>query len=197
MEFARKCWLALVAVAGIAALTVAGAAPASAQNATFDFTYSGPGVSASGVLDTTLVSGTTDEWYVTGISGQRNGQTITGLVTPVPNPPGTSLYDPSSSAPDWINYDDLVFFPGTPSLDSAGIYFTTTGDSYNVFSSGSTYQDIDGTAWIANGTPPSTTLSNFTLTLTPESSSLALLLPSALLLAGFALFARRRRSRNA
>lgn len=192
MNSVRK---ALLALAGFATLTLATALPASAQNATFDFSYSGPGVSASGVLDATLVSGTTDEYYITGISGERNGQAITGLVSPVPNPPGTTVYDPSSTAPNWIEYDDLVYYPGTPSLDNPGIYFTTSGDSYNIFSQSGDYIETDGTQWIATGSASAnTTLNNFTITYTPEASSLVLLVPSALVLAGLALFARRRKA---
>lgn len=111
---------ALTAIALLAA-GLAVAAPARAE-LYWDFAYSGAGVSASGILITQDLVDGNGYYLVTGILGQRNGSTITGL-----QPAGTAipLNDP-------FEVDNLVRADGR--LSSHGLGFATASGEYaNIF----------------------------------------------------------------
>jgi hypothetical protein len=89
----------------------------SATAATFDFSYSLPpdpmgpspfAVTANGVFTTSAFNGTS--YTVTGITGIRNGQTITGLLPP-----------------NAFSGNDNLLFPSSPLVDGNGISFTVAG----------------------------------------------------------------------
>jgi MYXO-CTERM domain-containing protein len=94
-------------------------AVSSAQGAIFDFSYSFPGqgltpisVTANGVFTTSAFNGTS--YTITGITGFRNGQAITGLL-----PPGT--YPSGGFA------NDNLLSPSNPFLDVNGVSFKVAG----------------------------------------------------------------------
>lgn len=82
---------------------------------TFDFSYTGSGITASGDINTTFVSA--GEYLITSLSGTQNGNPMTLL------PPGS-----------YGSNDNLVFFPA-PFLDLAGASFSIMLGSvdYNVY----------------------------------------------------------------
>jgi len=92
----------------------------SAQAATFNFIYSlppvgqnGMSVSASGTFTTSAFNGT--EFLITGMTGFRNGEPITGLLPPDSFPPNSNLSN------------DNFLFPSSPFLDVNGVSFTVAG----------------------------------------------------------------------
>lgn len=91
----------------------------------WDFAYSGAGVSASGILITQDLADSSGYYLATGILGQRNGSSITGL-----QPVGTAipLNDP-------FEVDNLVRADGR--LSSHGLGFATASGEYaNIFRAG-------------------------------------------------------------
>lgn len=160
----------LTKIIGLGVLLL-GSLSANATSIFWDFSYSGSGVSASGVLttDSTLVSGA---YAVTNITGQRNGEAILSLV-----PAGTfgNLFS-----------DNLLFATGS-FLDNAGITFTTATGAFNLCYLGSGcgsggYQDITNQGVIF--TPVT-----LNVTKVPEPATIGLF-GVGLLLVGFA--ARRK-----
>ncbi|MCR5865196.1 PEP-CTERM sorting domain-containing protein [Aquincola sp. J276] len=118
---ARTLNRAPAAIALLAAGLAALATPARAE-LYWDFAYSGTGVSASGILVTQDVPDGSGYYLATGILGQRNGSTITGL-----QPTGTAipLNDP-------FEVDNLVRADGR--LSSHGLGFATASGEYaNLF----------------------------------------------------------------
>jgi hypothetical protein len=92
----------------------------SAQAATFNFIYSLPpvgqngiSVSASGTFTTSAFDGT--GFLITGVTGFRNGEAITGLLPPGSFPPNSPVSN------------DNLLFPFSPFLDVNGVSFTVTG----------------------------------------------------------------------
>lgn len=80
---------------------------------TFDFSYDGPGVIASGTL--TAIEDGGGQYTVTGISGTRNGSQITGIL-------------PAGSDGKLV-WDNLLFLGGGGLVDSAGLGFSVQGIS--------------------------------------------------------------------
>ena len=79
----------------------------------FTFSYSGSGFSASGTITATLQSG--NQYLITGISGTRSGQSITGLIAA----------GGFTNVPYGTN-DNLLFYPpGGLYLDTKGFAYTT------------------------------------------------------------------------
>lgn len=122
-------------------LTPVGITPVSVLS----FAYAGDGVSASGLLYVTDIGG--GEYGITGISGQRNGSPITGLVP---------QYDYSG-----LN-DNLVYYPLEPYLSDGGFAFYVDGESYNIFACGCFEYTEEGPGGLQ------TTLSSFALQPVPE-----------------------------
>jgi len=109
----------------------------------FEFTFTGPGVSASGILTTTAV--VPGEYLITGASGQRNGSTITALLYPTTGIPGSLVHISNGSSVDSL----LLLLPlqgpvsnwtgadNTPS----GFVFENTDGEFNPFTTnGNTYE---------------------------------------------------------
>jgi hypothetical protein len=138
-----------------------------ADSVTFDFSFSGAGISSSGSFKATLVSG--DEFLVTSISGMQNGFTMTLL------PPG-----------GYAGNDNEIFSSG-PFLDGSGLAFVLSNGSgdYNIYYDSSTgiYHECNSTAPCGrgDGTPIS-----FNLAQVPEPGSMMLMGSGLIGLAGMA-----------
>jgi PEP-CTERM motif len=96
-------------------LLLAGAQNVFANSATFDFSFSGTGISASGMFTATLVSGT--EFVVTSISGMQNGFAMTLL------------------APGSFALNNNVISSSSPFLTLGGLAFVLSNGTtaYNVY----------------------------------------------------------------
>jgi hypothetical protein len=162
----------LTAIAALAALS-----PAVKANQEYSFSYTDDSdIFASGDLFTSgpLVinadgSGLSG-YEVTGITGERNGIEITGIVT---NPAFPESFDAGP-----VIYDNILLL-GPLSFDNSGLLFSTIdGSEYNLFSNdvpiGGGYTDFDVTTG-AEVTPVFLTIAQI-----PDSSNTALLLVSAL-----------------
>jgi len=150
-----------------------------AGSGSFDFSFSGPSDSGSGVFMTSLTS-TEGEYLIVGITGSVDGSTISSLL-------------PADGFPtEFGGGDNLLFDPGVVSapnllpaeLDLSGAVFqAANGTSYNLyygqFMTGDPLDDYD----LLTLTPA-----------TPEPESLALLGTGTLALLGVAAMRRRRES---
>ena len=113
-----KQWLLIFALAFLVGLP-------AAQADVYNFDYNGTGVNASGTITVTHISGI--QWQITGITGQRNGQAITGGLQTSPLADGTLL-------------DDLISFaPPSPISPATFSSIPATG-----WSSGFAFQTTDG-----------------------------------------------------
>ncbi|HEX2538248.1 MAG TPA: hypothetical protein VHL13_08200 [Pseudolabrys sp.] len=111
-------------IALLAAALIAGACGNSRAD-TFDFSFSGPSISASGTLTATLQS--SNEYLVTAISGTYNGLAIGQVLGASGNFNGHALND------------DLLYYPaggsnpaGTALLDNGGLYFYSNDSSKEI-----------------------------------------------------------------
>jgi hypothetical protein len=83
--------------------------------------YSGAGITASGTFITMDNPDTDGGYLMTGITGTRNGITITGLQAPGTSIPGNEPY----------TVDDLVFLGPGPQLTSGGFGFSMADGNYS------------------------------------------------------------------
>jgi hypothetical protein len=99
---------------------------------------------ASVTLELSDVLNAVGGYDVTGISGQVDGDAITGLIAN----PGQPF--PSYSADGWFVFDNVVWSSGAPVLSSSGLLFSgASGDEYNLFSDdASTYELYDARAGV-------------------------------------------------
>jgi hypothetical protein len=152
-------------------LVLAGAQNLYANSVTFDFSFSGTGITASGSLTATLVAG--NEFLVTSISGMQNGSAMTLLA------PGA-----------YADNNNDVFSTG-PSLNVGGLGFVLSNGTtdYNVyFDPGtSTYLECNSMSGACNngdGTIVKATLTE--VATVPEPGTLVLLGSGLVGLAGVA-----------
>ena len=157
----------LLAALPVLFFVLTGAQNLFANSVTFDFSFSGTGISSSGTFAATLVSG--DEYLVTSISGMQNGFTMTLL------PPGA-----------YAGNDNEVFSSG-PFLDGSGLGFVLSNGTadYNIYydSSTGTYLECNSATGPC-GRGDGTVLTNFTLTEVPEPGSMMLMGSGLIGLAG-------------
>jgi len=112
----------------IAMLMAIGAAPTTA--ATFNFAYSSPSDTVSGVLTTAAYDLSTNSYLITGITGTRDGVTIDSLVPPEP-----SL--------DSFAGNDNLLLAGTSAPDTNGFSYTAGGGSFDVYFGGTSYHEVN------------------------------------------------------
>ena len=111
----RPIWLALMSVAAMTAPM-----DQAAGSLIWDWSYSGSGVVASGTFTTNDTPDGSGFYLITGITGTRNGETITGL-QPVGTPiPGNEPYA----------VDNLIRL-GTPQLTGDGFGYSTAGGNFS------------------------------------------------------------------
>jgi hypothetical protein len=99
--------------ARLCAVLIFAACAQSLYASTFDFTYGGSGISASGSLTATLVSG--DQYLVTSLSATQNGMAMTLLAG------GT------------FGMNDNNLFSSSPFLDLQGLAFSVGSVDYNIY----------------------------------------------------------------
>lgn len=140
-----------------------------ANSVTFDFSFSGTGITSSGSLTATLVSG--NEYLVTSISGMQNGASMTLL------------------APGTYGANDNVIFSSKPFLDSFGLAFVLSSGltDYNIYFDplNSTYLECNSAAGPCNAIGTGTVIKG-SLTEVPEPGTLLLLGSGLVGLAGMA-----------
>ncbi len=120
MKLPKKLTLNALTFAGLVTPTLLMAESANA--AKYDFSYSGEGVNASGVL--TATDQGDGKFQVTDIVGERNGASISNLI-----PSGL------------FNNDNLIFPSQSSVVDSQGFAYQA-GNNVSVFSSNSGYKDF-------------------------------------------------------
>jgi hypothetical protein len=161
----------LTAIAALAALS-----PAAKANQEYSFSYTDDStIIASGDLFTSgaLISNVDGSglsgYDVTGITGERNGIAITGIIL---NPSFPGSFDAGP-----VIYDNILLV-GPLSFDNAGLLFSTSdGGEYNLFSNdnpiGGGYTDFN----VLTGGQVSPIF--LTIAQVPDSTSTALLFGSA------------------
>ena len=149
----------------------------NAGSGNFDFSFSGPSDSGSGVFLTSL-TGTAGEYLITGISGTVDGAKISSLLPAFTFPAEFGGGDNLMFDPRVISAPNLV----PAELDLSGVVFSVaSGTDYNLyygqFMTGDPLDNYD----LLTPTP-----------MTPEPESLALLGTGVLALLGWAALRRRR-----
>lgn len=156
----------LLATLPVLFFVLTGAQNLFANSVTFDFSFSGAGISSSGSFTATQVSG--NEFLVTSISGMQNGFTMTLL------PPG-----------GYAGNDNEIF-SSSPFLDGSGLGFVLSNGTadYNIYYDSSTgiYHECTSTGPCGRG--DGTVLTSFTLTEIPEPGSMMLMGSGLIGLAG-------------
>jgi hypothetical protein len=156
--------------------------PAAQAALTWNWQYSGAGISATGTFTTDDAPDANGFYRITGIAGSRNGAAIAGLQQTGTAVPGNEPYA----------VDNLVS-TAAPQLTEHGFGFSLANDYFaNPFQSASGSYEYLSVPPYASGAGPETQVS-FTAGIVPEPGSLPLMIASlaGLLLAGAI---RRRRS---
>jgi hypothetical protein len=99
----------------------------------WNFTYSGAGIAATGVL-TTLATPIGGEYQIVGLSGTRNGQAMNALF-----PAGTYL-----AGGGGLLISDNLLSATSPFLQTGGFTFHAGSDRYNVYELDGQYYDLAG-----------------------------------------------------
>ena len=111
MLFRRAFLFAILAIA----------APAHAASLTWNWSYTGAGINASGTFTTVDTPTAAGGYLITAITGQRNGETITALW-----PTGTPI--PGN---DPFNVDNLIFLGPGPQMTTSGFGYSTSAGHYS------------------------------------------------------------------
>jgi hypothetical protein len=158
--------------------------PGLASADSFDWSYSGIGVTASGQLTASLVS--PGIYHVTSLTGVRNGAAITAFSATTC---GTPLCVTNYGS---YTVDNALYYPSTtgPLLDSPGqiregLGFTTIDGTFNVYYNDGTFGLPKGDyEYTVGGSIPGILIDPFKAKPVPEPSSL-ILLSVGLLCLGF------------
>src|SRR5579864_8017432 len=146
----------LLAALPVVILLLAGTQNVFASSATFDFSFSGSGITASGMFAATALSG--NEFMVTSISGMQNGFAMTLLA------PGA-----------YVGNNNNIF-SSSPFLTLGGLAFVLSNGStaFNIYFNPGTasYFECNQTSPCFNG---SGTPINFSMSEVPEPGTLLLL----------------------
>lgn len=144
-------------VARLCAVLIVLACAQSVYANQFNFTFGGSGISASGTLTGTLVSG--DEFMITSLTGTQNGMAMT-LLTPLT-----------------FGMNDNDLFSSSPFLDLSGLGFSVGSTDYNVYfdSSLDEYFECNNSASSTCPAGSGTQITFGSLSATPEPGSLLLL----------------------
>lgn len=173
-----KAKLSLATIALVGAL----AAPQAWADIVWKWSYTGTDIQASGTFTTTDTADADGFYEITGITGARNGDAITGLYPTGQAIPGNEPFE----------LDNLIRFGPQDQITVHGFGFATASGGYANpffadFLSPPTYMEVfTTTAGGYNEVPIA-----FTASVVPEPTSIALLL-AALGAAGLAGGARRR-----
>jgi hypothetical protein len=92
----------------------------SASALTWNWNYSGTGIAANGIFTTNDTPDDLGFYQISGITGTRNGETITGLEAPGTPVPGNEPF----------NVDNLISLD-THQLSTNGFGYSTSGGSYS------------------------------------------------------------------
>lgn len=124
---------------------------------TFNFAYSGAGVSANGVITAVPQGGS--QFLATDITGFYNGDAITGIIPCAP---------PGSVCTNYGFAYNNLFDTNEPHFDIYGLLYSTAGgDIVNLY--------FDGTQYISWDASGGTVITEGRLTATPEPSTLLML----------------------
>ena len=152
----------------------------------WQFSYSGAGVTADGIL-TTLATPVGGDYQIVGLQGERNGMAMNALL-----PGGTW-----SASGGGLLISDNLLSPTDPFLDLYGFTFHSGNDRDNVYDDNGQYYELAGVDCLASncgqpghlGTPIKFSLTPISV---PEPSTLPLLMAG--LIAGATVLLRRRLS---
>ena len=164
-----------------------------AKATTFDWSFSGPGVSGSGTLDATFLSGVT--YQVNSITGTANGDPISGLDGSYAAPDNKVFYSPTAPFPVVVDGLGLAFDVNAAIPYSIDLY--QDGGLYTgpPWACGNLYCLVSGTVGAGDPLVP---LDSLVLTpvvaAVPEPSTWAMMI---LGFAGVSFMAYRRKSKPA
>jgi len=182
----RRLITALVLLVGAFALVGAPSAFADTFNWSYSAT-SGSDTGGSGTFTATEVSPGVE--LITGITGTWDGVSISGLLAPGNYPSGSN----NGTCCETPGNNNLLYYPGSPALDLAGLGFASNGNWVNIFYGSSGYEvltdvgEVPPGATVANSTL--TSVGNFSIVSTPEPATLGLLAAGLL-----GLFYKKQRS---
>lgn len=108
-------------IAALSFLAVAALAIPSAASTLWNWDYSGSGITASGTFTTVSIPNADGGYLITGITGTRNGKSITGLQAAGTSIPGNEPF----------TVDNLVFLGPGPQLTKDGFGFSISDGNFS------------------------------------------------------------------